>query len=79
MVKNTRNADKILRPKSISIFYYPEENRFKTADGKVILNLYPLADPNRIYLFKHRKKSMTFMNYKYHIEVKLLYPINSEQ
>lgn len=61
--------------KVVSLFYYPDENRFRTCDGKTIFNLYPLVSPNMVFLFKQEKTTMTFFNPKYRIEVELLYPI----
>jgi hypothetical protein len=61
---------------SISIFYYPEENIFKDSDGRAIVNMYKLVSPNRVFLFKHQKQSVEFVNYEYGLVVKLLYPIN---
>jgi hypothetical protein len=63
---------------SISIFYYPDINVFKDCHGRIIINLYKLVSPSRIYLFKHHKEYMEFVNYEYSLIVKLYYPITKE-
>lgn len=60
---------------SITVFYYPEENLFKDSGGNIVFGMYKLIPPNMIFLFKHNKKSIDFINYKYGIIIKLLYPI----
>lgn len=64
--------------RTMRCFYYPEERVFKTEDGQVILNMYPLVPPSMIFLFRHNKRTMTYMNYKYHIQTILLYPVKEE-
>lgn len=59
----------------VRIFYYPEERRFKTVDGKTLLNFYPLVPPDIVLLFLHNKKTMSYFNYKYRIRIILLYPV----
>lgn len=67
----------IMNVKDITCLYYPDENVFKTTDGQRILNIYPLVSPNMVFLFKHHKKSMTFTNYKYLVNIHLLYPLDT--
>jgi hypothetical protein len=62
---------------TICIFYHPEQHSFKTADGKTIYNLHRLVSPNLVSLFvKYYKRTTVFYNYKYHIKIKLLYPVS---
>jgi hypothetical protein len=65
----------MLMPK-IVILYYPEENVFKSPQGKVYTNLQPLITPSQIFLFKHNKKSVEFINREFGINVKILYPMH---
>lgn len=62
----------------ITILYYPEENIFKTADGQIVLNIYPLVSPSQILLFKHRRKTIEILNSKYGLIVRMLYPLSNE-
>lgn len=62
----------------VSIFYYPELNLFKTVDDKTILCLEPLVSPDRVFLFKHGKKTMEFISEKYGVVVRMLYPLGKE-
>lgn len=63
----------MLMPK-IVIFYYPEENLFR-CKGKICVNLQPLVTPNQIFLFKHDKKSIEFVNREFGVVVRMLYPV----
>lgn len=63
---------------SISIFYYPDLNVFKDSRGRIIINLYRLVSPSRIFLFKHHKQHMEFINYEYNLIIRLYYPITKE-
>jgi len=60
--------------RSIRCFYYPEERLFRTENGEVILNLYPLVPPSMIFMFRRNKRTVSYMNHKYHIKTILLYP-----
>lgn len=60
--------------RTIRCFYYPEERLFRTENGKVILNLYPLVPPSMIFMFRRNKRTVSYMNHKYHIKTILLYP-----
>lgn len=64
----------MLMPK-IFIYYYPEENVFRTNDGRIITNLYPLVTANQIFLFKRMKKSVEFVAPAVGVVVRLLYPV----
>lgn len=59
---------------SVSIFYYPDWNVFKDCEGRIIINIYKLVPPWRIFLFKEHKKNDEFVNTQYGLIVKLLYP-----
>lgn len=59
---------------TIRCFYYPEERLFRTENGEVILNLYPLVPPSMIFMFRRNKRTVSYMNHKYHIKTILLYP-----
>lgn len=65
----------MLMPKII-ICYYPKENLFKSPNGQIYINLQPMVTPNQIFLFKHYKKSIEFVNRNCGIIVKMLWPIN---
>ena len=58
----------------VRCFYYPEERLFRTENGEVILNLYPLVPPSMIFMFRRNKRTVSYMNHKYHIKTILLYP-----
>lgn len=58
----------------VRCFYYPDERLFRTEDGNVILNLYPLVPPSMVFLFRHHKRTMSYTNPKHHIKTILLYP-----
>lgn len=60
--------------RTIRCFYYPEERLFRTENGEVILNLYPLVPPSMIFMFRRNKRTVSYMNHKYHIKTILLYP-----
>lgn len=60
--------------RTIRCFYYPEERLFRTENGTVILNLYPLVPPSMIFMFRRNKRTVSYMNHKYHIKTILLYP-----
>lgn len=60
--------------RTIRCFYYPEERPFRTENGEVILNLYPLVPPSMIFMFRRNKRTVSYMNHKYHIKTILLYP-----
>lgn len=60
--------------RTIRCFYYPEERLFRTENGAVILNLYPLVPPSMIFMFRRNKRTVSYMNHKYHIKTILLYP-----
>lgn len=60
--------------RTIRCFYYPEERLFRTENGEVILNLYPLVPPSMIFMFRRNKLTVSYMNHKYHIKTILLYP-----
>jgi hypothetical protein len=62
----------------IDVFYYPDDNIFKTKDGKAIINLYPLVSPNQIFLFKHKQETTEIVNYEHGIRIRLLYPTNKK-
>ena len=59
---------------NIWLFYYPEEHLFRTEDGQIVWNMYPLIHPNLLHIFYYQKKTMEFYNAKYGIRVHLLYP-----
>jgi hypothetical protein len=59
---------------SITIFYYPEENLFKDSKDRVLINMYKIIPPWKVYLFKYHKKNDEYINYEYGIIVKILYP-----
>ncbi len=63
---------------TIVIYYYPDENVFKTATNQTILNFYPLVTPNQVFLFKKEKKSVEIINHTFGIRIKMLYPIKEE-
>ena len=60
--------------RTIRCFYYPEERLLRTENGEVILNLYPLVPPSMIFMFRRNKRTVSYMNHKYHIKTILLYP-----
>ena len=60
--------------RTIRCFYYPKERLFRTENGEVILNLYPLVPPSMIFMFRRNKRTVSYMNHKYHIKTILLYP-----
>lgn len=60
--------------RTIRCFYYPEERLFRTENGEVILNLYPLVPPSMIFMFRRNKRTVSYMNHEYHIKTILLYP-----
>lgn len=60
--------------RTVRCFYYPEERLFRTENGTVILNLYPLVPPSMIFMFRRNKRTVSYMNHKYHIKTILLYP-----
>lgn len=60
--------------RTVRCFYYPEERLFRTENGEVILNLYPLVPPSMIFMFRRNKRTVSYMNHKYHIKTILLYP-----
>lgn len=60
--------------RTIRCFYYPEKRLFRTENGEVILNLYPLVPPSMIFMFRRNKRTVSYMNHKYHIKTILLYP-----
>lgn len=60
--------------RTIRCFYYPEERLFRTENSEVILNLYPLVPPSMIFMFRRNKRTVSYMNHKYHIKTILLYP-----
>lgn len=60
--------------RTIRCFYYPEERLFRTENNEVILNLYPLVPPSMIFMFRRNKRTVSYMNHKYHIKTILLYP-----
>ena len=66
----------MLMPKII-LFYYPEENLFR-CKNRVCINLQPLITPSQLFLFKHNKKSVEFVNRKFGVVVRMLYPINQK-
>ena len=51
-----------------------DERLFRTENGEVILNLYPLVPPSMIFMFRRNKRTVSYMNHKYHIKTILLYP-----
>jgi len=67
--------DNRLVPK-INIYYYPEENVFRTADDKIIPCLFPIVSPNDLLLFRQHRKTVEIVNTKYGLVVNLLFPIN---
>lgn len=62
----------------VKLFYHPESNRFTDEAGHTVFNFYPLVNPNMVALFKHKKQTMTFFNYRYKIRTTLLYPVNNK-
>lgn len=60
--------------RTVRCFYYPEERLFRAENGEVILNLYPLIPPSMIFMFRRNKRTVSYMNHKYHIKAILLYP-----
>lgn len=63
----------------VTVFYYPEENLFKDSEGHVYTCLHPLVRTDQLFMFRHCKKSMSFINYKFGIRVKLLYPVSEHR
>lgn len=60
--------------KNVMLYYYPDENAFKTSENQIVFLPCPLVDADRVHIFRYYKKSMTFVNWKYGIRVILLYP-----
>lgn len=60
----------------VTVFYYPEENLFKDGKGHVYTCLHPLIRTDQLFMFRHRKQSMSFINHKFGIRVNLLYPVS---
>ena len=60
--------------RTIRCFSYPEERLFRTENSEEILNLYPLVPPSMIFMFRRNKRTVSYMNHKYHIKTILLYP-----
>lgn len=58
----------------VNIFYNPEENRFYTEDGQVIINMNPLVSPNTRYIFRSMKKNMSYVIPHYNLKINLYYP-----
>lgn len=77
-MKSNRGQINMLTPK-IFIFYYPDENIFKTSDNKVIINMSPLVSPGQRLIFLKNKKSVEFVNNKYGIIIRLFYPVSFTQ
>lgn len=63
----------------IRIFYYPKQKQFRTVDGQILFNFYPLVPPDIVWLFLHKKKTMSYFNYKYRMRILLLYPVEKEE